>query len=43
MTTQTESIIGADKVMDVRPIPCSVKHGLILNSSSHFGLLLPAG
>jgi uncharacterized protein (DUF2249 family) len=30
MTTQTESIIGADRVMDVRPIPCSVKHGLIL-------------
>ena len=30
MNTQLPSIIGADKVMDVRPIPCSVKHGLIL-------------
>jgi len=30
--TQTESIIGKDKVMDVRPIPCSIKHGLILKN-----------
>ena len=32
MTTQTDSLIGPDKVMDVRPIPCSVKHGLILKT-----------
>jgi uncharacterized protein (DUF2249 family) len=24
-----ENLIGADKVMDVRAIPCSIKHGLI--------------
>jgi uncharacterized protein (DUF2249 family) len=45
MTTQTESIIGKDKVMDVRPIPCSIKHGLILKTwrelpvGDHFILL----
>ena len=45
MTTQTASIIGADKVMDVRPIPCSIKHGLILKTwrelpvGDHFILL----
>jgi uncharacterized protein (DUF2249 family) len=32
MTTQTDSLVGPDKVMDVRPIPCSVKHGLILKT-----------
>jgi uncharacterized protein (DUF2249 family) len=26
------NLIGADKVMDVRPIPCSVKHGLIIQT-----------
>src|SRR5881275_2228472 len=37
--------IGCDKVMDVRPIPCSVKHGLIIKSwlelavGDHFILL----
>lgn len=36
---QTESLIGADKVMDVRPIPCSVKHGLIIRT----WLELPVG
>jgi uncharacterized protein (DUF2249 family) len=42
---QTESLIGADKVMDVRPIPCSVKHGLIIRTwlelsvGDHFILL----
>lgn len=42
---QTENLIGADKVMDVRPIPCSVKHGLILRTwrempvGDHFILL----
>ena len=29
---QTENLIGADKVMDVRAIPCSIKHGLILHT-----------
>ncbi len=45
MTTQTESLSGKDKVMDVRPIPCSIKHGLILRTwrelpvGDHFILL----
>jgi uncharacterized protein (DUF2249 family) len=45
MTTKTASIIGEDKVMDVRPIPCSIKHGLILRTwfnlplGEHFILL----
>jgi uncharacterized protein (DUF2249 family) len=25
-------LVGDDKVMDVRPIPCSIKHGLILKT-----------
>jgi len=29
---QTENLIGPDKVMDVRSIPCSVKHGLIVRT-----------
>lgn len=42
---QTENLIGADKVMDVRPIPCSIKHGLIIRTwqelpvGDHFILL----
>ena len=36
---QTENLIGADKVMDVRSIPCSVKHGLIIKT----WLELPVG
>jgi uncharacterized protein (DUF2249 family) len=42
---QTESLIGPDKVMDVRPIPCSIKHGLIIKTwlelpvGDHFVLL----
>jgi uncharacterized protein (DUF2249 family) len=42
---QTKNLIGADKVMDVRPIPCSVKHGLIIRTwldlpvGEHFILL----
>ena len=32
MTTQTASLPNANKVMDVRPIPCSIKHGLILKT-----------
>jgi uncharacterized protein (DUF2249 family) len=40
-----ETIIGSDKVMDVRPIPCSIKHGLIIRTwqelpvGDHFILL----
>ena len=36
---QTTNLIGADKVMDVRSIPCSVKHGLITQT----WLELPVG
>ena len=42
---QTKDLIDADKVMDVRPIPCSIKHGLILKTwadlpvGDHFILL----
>ena len=28
----TTSLIDNNKVMDVRPIPCSIKHGLILKT-----------
>ena len=41
----TPNLIGADKIMDVRPIPCSVKHGLIIKNwlelavGDHFILL----
>lgn len=44
-TTPTETLIGPDRVMDVRPIPCSVKHGLIIRTwlglavGEHFILL----
>src|SRR5437764_6993469 len=31
-TTQTDIIIGTDKVMDVRGIPCSIKHGAIVRT-----------
>ena len=27
-----EDLIGPDRVMDVRPIPCSIKHGLIIRT-----------
>lgn len=33
------NLVGPDKVMDVRPIPCSVKHGLIIRT----WLELPVG
>ena len=42
---QSENLIGPDRVMDVRPIPCSVKHGLIIQTwldlpvGGHFILL----
>ncbi len=45
MTPNTDSLINSDKVMDVRPIPCSIKHGLILKTwfnlpvGEHFILL----
>ena len=43
--TDTNNLIDANKVMDVRPIPCSIKHGLILKTwaalsvGDHFILL----
>ncbi len=45
MSTNTETLVGADKVMDVRTIPCSIKHGLIIQTwldlavGDHFILL----
>ena len=45
MNPSTETILDADRVMDVRPIPCSVKHGLIIRQwldlavGEHFILL----
>jgi len=42
---ETENLIGPDRVMDVRPIPCSIKHGLIIRNwlelavGEHFILL----
>ena len=38
-TISTKNIVGADKVMDVRSIPCSIKHGLIIRQ----WLQLPVG
>jgi uncharacterized protein (DUF2249 family) len=44
-TATLPNIIGPDKVMDVRPIPCSIKHGLIIKTwldlsvGDHFILL----
>jgi uncharacterized protein (DUF2249 family) len=44
-TFETENLLGRDRVMDVRPIPCSIKHGLIINQwmktevGDHFILL----
>jgi uncharacterized protein (DUF2249 family) len=37
--TFTENLFDSDKVMDVRPIPCSIKHGLIIKQ----WLELPVG
>jgi uncharacterized protein (DUF2249 family) len=28
----TENILGADRMMDVRALPCAVKHGLIVKT-----------
>jgi uncharacterized protein (DUF2249 family) len=38
-TIKNENLIGPDRVMDVRPIPCSIKHGLIIRT----WLELPVG
>ena len=44
-TIEPENLIGPDKVMDVRPIPCSIKHSLIIRTwaelpvNDHFILL----
>lgn len=38
-STLPENLVGPDKVMDVRPIPCSIKHGLIIKQ----WLELPVG
>jgi uncharacterized protein (DUF2249 family) len=44
-TMQNENLIGPDRIMDVRPIPCLVKHGLIIQTwlglpvGDHFILL----
>jgi uncharacterized protein (DUF2249 family) len=44
-STPTETLIGPDRVMDVRNIPCSIKHGLIIRTwlelavGDHFILL----
>ena len=32
MITSSNPILDHNKVMDVRPIPCSIKHGLILQT-----------
>lgn len=45
MKTTAENLIGTDKIMDMRTIPCSIKHGLIikqwleLSVGDHFILL----
>jgi len=39
MIQNTEPAIGPDKVLDVRTIPCSIKHGLVLRTWD----ALPAG
>jgi uncharacterized protein (DUF2249 family) len=45
MTKSTPGIIDENRVMDVRPIPCSIKHGLIIKTwfelpvGDHFILL----
>ena len=37
--TAVENLMGPDNVMDVRPLPCSTKHGLIMRA----WLELPVG
>ena len=38
-TITPENLIGPDKVLDVRELPCSIKHGLILRTCQE----LPVG
>jgi uncharacterized protein (DUF2249 family) len=38
-STDTQILIGPDRVMDVRALPCSIKHGLIIRT----WLELPVG
>jgi uncharacterized protein (DUF2249 family) len=38
-TITAENLMGPDRVMDVREIPCSIKHGLILRTCAE----LPVG
>ena len=44
-TFPSEPLLSPDRVMDVRPIPCSIKHGLIIRNwlqlavGEHFILL----
>jgi uncharacterized protein (DUF2249 family) len=38
-TNSTENILATEKVLDVRQIPCSIKHGLIIQQ----WLALPVG
>jgi len=38
-TNTAENVLTADKVLDVRPLPCSIKHGLIIKQ----WLALPVG
>ncbi len=32
MNIETQNLLDENRVMDVRPIPCSIKHGLILKT-----------
>lgn len=32
MNTNEEIVIGPDRVLDVRDVPCSIKHGLIIRT-----------
>lgn len=32
MNIETQNLVDENRVMDVRPIPCSIKHGLILKT-----------
>ncbi|HYG33976.1 MAG TPA: DUF2249 domain-containing protein [Clostridia bacterium] len=38
MIADNTPLIGPNKVMDVRPIPCSIKHGMILQAWYNLGL-----
>jgi len=39
MNTNIETTVGADGILDVRELPCSIKHGLVLRTC----LALPVG